>query len=56
MEITDAPGRHQGNQESRLLGPATAWKQVGIQQDPQERKWTGNRKENEHISCPIAKK
>jgi hypothetical protein len=24
METTDAPGRHQGNQESRLRGPATA--------------------------------
>jgi hypothetical protein len=46
METTDAPGRHQGNQESRYRGPATAWKQVGIQQDPQERKWTGNSKEN----------
>jgi hypothetical protein len=28
METTDVPGRHQGNQESRLHGPATARKQV----------------------------
>jgi hypothetical protein len=28
METTDTPGRHQGNQELRLRGPASARKQV----------------------------
>jgi hypothetical protein len=41
-ETTDAPGRHQGNQESKLQGPATAWKRNDNQWELQEGHRAGN--------------
>jgi hypothetical protein len=42
METTDAPGRHQRNQESRLQGAATAWKRNDNQRELQEGHRAGN--------------